>query len=110
MESTREDLSNADSIRQENLQKKLYRSKNWHLKELAKSDAPTEANKFFTDGKIKKFSITKLSTTDKISIIHEVVVNKKSFADVAAKFNVKNRLISNLVCKSRKEPNYMAEL
>ena len=84
IESAREGLSDEDNIRYEKLQKKLYRSKHWHQKELAMSDPPNQDDKFFTDGRIKKFSITKLTTTDKIGIIHEVMVDKKPFADVAA--------------------------
>ena len=103
-------MSDEDSIRQENLQKKLYRSKNWHQKELVKSDPLDDTGKFYTDGKTKKFTSSKLTTTDKIAIIHEVVVNKKSFADVATYYNVKNRLISHIVCRARKEPNFLANL
>ena len=110
LESARVGFIDADSIRQENLQKKLYRSKNWHHKQLVKSDPPADTDKFYTDGKTKKFSTSKLTTTDKIGLIHEVMVNKKPFADVAAQYNVKNRLISHLVCKARKEPNFLANL
>ena len=74
------------------------------------SDPPNQDDKFFTDGRIKKFSITKLTTTDKIGIIHEVMVDKKPFADVAALYNVKNRLISHLISRARKEPNFVGDL
>ena len=77
---------------------------------MAKSDPPGDADKFFTDGKTKKFSICKLTTTDKIDIIHDVVIKKKPFSDVAARFNVKNQLISHLVSRARKEPNFVANL
>ena len=84
LEDSRVDKEEEDVVRQEHLQKRLYRFKNWHMKELAKSDPLEGTDKFYTDGKTKKFSSSKLTNKDKLDIIHEVVVEKRPFTDVAA--------------------------
>jgi hypothetical protein len=58
----------------------------------------------------KKRRMCLLSTKEKIAIVHEVVVNQLSNIDVALKFNVKPILVSVLVCRSRKNREFLSEL
>ena len=53
---------------------------------------------------------TKLSLKDKILAVHSVLIKHLKQADVAREYRVKTHVISSLVIKAKKNPNFLAEL
>jgi hypothetical protein len=57
-----------------------------------------------------KRKMCQLTTKEKISIVHAVVIKLGSNSEVAGKYQVKADLVSRLVCRSKKNKAFMAEL
>jgi transposase-like protein len=51
-----------------------------------------------------------LSTQEKISIVHAVIVNLRSHSDVSFEFNVKPQLVSNLVTRAKRNRKFLEEI
>ena len=47
---------------------------------------------------------------DKVNIIHDVLVMRESQKDTAKKFRVTAALVSFLVCKMKKKPDYLEDI
>jgi transposase len=62
-----------------------------------------------TNSRSKK-KMCQLSAKDKIAIVHAVIVESRSNLDVATEFNVKPILVSSLVCRSKKNREFLDEL
>ena len=51
-----------------------------------------------------------MSVEEKISIIHEVLIEFKSHEDISRTHKISKQLISSLVNRARKNPNFIREL
>ena len=51
-----------------------------------------------------------LSYLDKLSIVHNKLVEKESYDDTARKFRVKLSLVNSLMSKVKKNPDFLKDL
>ena len=57
----------------------------------------------------KKRKLCQLDTHEKAAIVHEVIVDKDAYADVALRHRVKKRSIKTILSEMRKDPEYLAK-
>ena len=51
-----------------------------------------------------------LSTSEKLDIVHEVLIKHTSYSDITALYKVKPRVISSLVKKTKNKEDFFQEL